>query len=121
MAAHFAPNPFDADEPRPALPDSKKPRAECKHCRGEGYARVVLTPTDELSPGGRALFKGAKQNDKGVIEIQMHDQAAALDMLNKMHSSYVTRSLNMNVNAAVHPARDATPEDALKLFEAFGS
>jgi|HubBroStandDraft_3_1064219.scaffolds.fasta_scaffold17236_3 hypothetical protein len=116
--AHFMPTPFH--EERPALPDTNKPRQACQHCRGEGVAAVVLTPTDELSPAGRALFKGAKQNEKGVIEIQTHDQAAALDMLNRMHSSYVTRSLNLNANVAVHAARDASPADALKLFEQFG-
>ncbi len=117
-AAHFAPTEFH--EERPELPDTKKPRLDCPHCRGHGVSQVVLTPTDELSPAGRALFKSAKQNEKGVIEITTHDQGAALDMLNKMHSSYVTRSLNLNMNATVHTARDASPEQAAQLFEAFG-
>lgn len=119
-AAHLAPQAFDEGS-RPAPPDTAKPRQDCVHCRGDGIARVILTPTDELSPAARALFKGAKQNEKGVIEISTHDQAAAMDMLNRMHSSYVTRSLNLNANVAVHAARDANPEDALKLFDAFGS
>ena len=118
-SAHFAPCEFLED--RPPLPDPTKPRDACPHCGGHGHARVVLTPTDELSPAGRALFKGAKQNDKGAIEIQMHDQLAAADMLNKLQSAYVTRSLNLNANVAVHAARDASPEDALKLFDAFGT
>ncbi len=118
-AAHFAPTPFDADEPRPGLPDTKVPRIGCKHCRGKGHAHVIITPSDELSPAARALFKGAKQNEKGVIEIQMHDQLAAADMLNKLQSAYVTRSLNLNANVNVPAARDASPTDALKLFEAF--
>lgn len=120
-AAHFAPNPFDPDEPRPPLPDTKRPRSDCAGCRGDGHARVVLTPTDELSPSARALFKGAKQNEKGVIEIQMHDQLAAAEMLNKLQSAYVTRSLNLNANVAIHAARDASPEDALRLFDSFGA
>ena len=119
MLAHFSAT-FDPETPRPALPDSKRPRHDCAGCRGEGYSRVILTPTDELSPSGRALFKGASQDEKGVIKIQMHDQAAALDMLNKMHSSYVQRSMNLNVNAAVHAARDISTADAAKLFDAFG-
>jgi hypothetical protein len=120
-AAHFAPNPFDPNEPRPALPDTNKPRHDCLHCRGDGTQRVVITPTDELSPAARALFKGASQNDKGVVEIETHDQLAAAEMLNKLQSAYVTRSLNLNANVAVHAARDASPEDAMRLFEAFGS
>jgi phage terminase small subunit len=118
-AAHFSPTEFH-DE-RPALPDATKPRQNCQGCHGEGMTRVTLTPTDELSPAARALFKGAKQNDKGAIEIQMHDQMAAAEMLNKLQSAYVTRSLNLNANVAVHAARDASPADALKLFDAFGS
>ncbi len=116
-AAHFA-----ADHPfgeRPSLPNTKLPRHDCKHCKGAGFTRVVITPTDQLSPEGRALYKGAKQNAKGEIEIQMHDQLAAAEMLNKLQSAYVTRSLNLNANVAVQAARDAAPEDALKLFEAF--
>jgi hypothetical protein len=118
FAAHFMPCEFV--EERPELPDTKRPRHDCERCRGSGFARVVLTPTDELSPAGRALFKGASQNEKGVIEIETHDQMAAAEMLNKLQSAYVTRSLNLNANVAVHAARDATPEDALKLFDAFG-
>ena len=118
-AAHFMPSPFV--ESRPAPPDTLKPRYDCARCKGDGFARVVLTPNDELTPGARALFKGAKQNEKGVIEIEMHDQMAAAEMLNKLQSAYVTRSLNLNANVAVHAARDASPEDALKLFDAFGS
>lgn len=118
-SAHFTPSPFH-DE-RPALPDTKKPRDNCARCHGEGFSRVVLTPTDELSPAARALFKGASQNEKGVIELEMHDQVAAAEMLNKLQSAYVTRSLNLNANVAVHAARDASPDDALKLFEAFGT
>lgn len=119
-AAHFAPVMFDPDEPRAMLPDTTKPRGDCVHCRGEGITHVVVTPTDELSPAARALFKGAKQNEKGVIEIQTHDQMAAAEMLNKLQSAYVTRSLNLNANVAVHAARDATPEQALALFDSFG-
>jgi hypothetical protein len=116
-AAHFTPCEFN--EERPALPDTKRPRSNCQRCSGEGSARVVLTPTDELSPAARALFKGASQNEKGVIKIEMHDQMAAAEMLNKLQSAYVTRSLNINANMAIQAARDANPADALRLFESF--
>jgi hypothetical protein len=116
ITAHYAMHEFGE---RPALPDETRPNPRCKHCEGDGVQRVVLTPTDELSPAGRALFKGAEQNEKGVIKIYMQDQLAAADMLNKLQSLYVTKSLNMNVNASVHAARDSRPEDALRLFEAF--
>jgi hypothetical protein len=117
--AHLSANPFNPDEPKPAPPDTNKPRHSCQSCRADGVARVVLTPTDELSPAGRALFKGAKQDDKGVITVNTHDQAVALDMLNRMHSSYVTRSLNLNANVAVHAAREVKPEDLEGLLASF--
>jgi hypothetical protein len=117
FAAHFTP--CDLVEERPGLPDTKRPRHDCERCRGSGYARVVLTPTDELSPAARALYKGAEQNEKGVIKILMHDQVAAAEMLNKLQSAYVTRSLNINANMAIQAARDANPADALRLFDSF--
>lgn len=119
-SAHFLPTPFD--EYRAPLPDLMKPRNDCRRCHGEGFGRVVLTPTDELSPAGRALFKGASQDKDGVITVHKHDQIAAAEMLNKLQSAYVTKSLNLNANIAVPAARDAASAgDALALFEAFGS
>jgi uncharacterized protein YdhG (YjbR/CyaY superfamily) len=115
--AHFAPTPFHSE--RPALPNTVKPRGSCTHCAGVGVTRVTITPTDELSPAGRALFMRAEQTEKGAIKIFMQDQLAAADMLNKLVSAYVTRSMNLNANVAVPMARDVRPEDALKLFDAF--
>ena len=121
MAAYYSPvTPFDAEGLRADPPDCLKPRSDCPHCRGNGVERYIHTPTDELSPAGRALYKGLAVDAQGRIRVVMRDQDAALDMLNRMHSSYVTRSLNLNANVAVHAARDASPEDALKLFDAFG-
>lgn len=116
-AAYFSPSPFQTEPD--ALPDPKKPRHGCQRCRGEGIKRVVITPTDDLSPAGRALFKGAYQDKDGVIKIETHDQQAANDMLNKMQSAYVQRSLNLNANISVTAARDASPADALRLFDQF--
>ena len=82
---------------------------------------VEITPTDELSTAGRALYKSASQDKDGVIKVEMQSKADAAEMLNKLQSAYVTRSLNLNANVAIHAARDADPAAALKLFEAFGS
>ena len=119
FAAHFNPTPFH--EARPALPVTSKPRGECTVCAGAGITRVTITPTDELSPAGRALFKGAEQNEKGAIKVYMQDQIAAADMLNKLVSAYVTRSLNLNANVAVHAAREVKPEDLGALLESFNT
>lgn len=117
-AAHFSA--VEEFDDRPPLPDQGKPRRDCPHCGGAGLSRVVLTPTDELSPEARALFRGAKQNDKGVIEILTHDKMVAADMLNRMQGVYINKSLNLNANVNVQAARDVAPEDAARLFEAFG-
>jgi len=118
-AAHFEPSPF-ADE-RPPQPNPMKPRAGCTHCKGRGYQRVELTPTDELSPEGRALFKSASQDKDGVITISMQSKSEAADMLNKLQGAYVSRSMNLNANVTVSAAKDASPDEALRLFDAFGS
>jgi len=118
-SAHFAPCEFL--EARPALPDPTKPAPDCPHCRGRGIMHVEITPTDELSTAGRALYKSASQDKDGVIKVEMQSKADAAEMLNKLQSAYVTRSLNLNANVAIHAARDADPAAALKLFEAFGS
>jgi DNA-binding CsgD family transcriptional regulator len=118
--AHFREETFHPDEPRPDAPEPHKPRRDCDSCQGVGIQRVIVTPTDELSPSGRALFMGASQDEKGVIKVQMQDQQKAADMLNKMQSAYVQRTMNLNVNASVHAAKDAAPADVERLFEAFG-
>jgi hypothetical protein len=118
VSEHYAGHPFGE---RPPLPDETKPNDRCDHCKGDGIARVVLTPTDELSPAGRALFKGAMQDDKGVIKLYMQDQLAAADMLNKLQALYITKSLNLNLNATVPAARDVSTEDMGRLFSAFDS
>jgi hypothetical protein len=110
--------PFQED--RPQAPDVAQPQPGCPQCDGAGYRRVVLTPTEELSPASRALFKTASENEKGVIKVEIHDQMQAADMLNKMQSVYISRSMNLNANVAVQAARDASPEQALALFDAFG-
>ena len=118
FAAHFTPSEFS--EERPPLPDHAKPRPGCPHCKGEGLQRAQLTPTDELSEAGRALFIGASQDKDGVIKIETHDQLAASEMLNKLQGAYVTKSLNLNANVNVPAAKDASPADALRLFDMFG-
>lgn len=116
-ARHFEPGPFD--EERPALCDTKLPRIGCERCEGHGVKMSVVTPTELLSPAGRALFNGTKLDKQGNIIVLMKDQLAASDQLNKLQSAYVTKSLNINANMNVPPAKDASPVDALRLFDAF--
>jgi hypothetical protein len=114
--AYFTADPFSAP---PSVPDIKRPNPCCVRCKGEGLKLVSITPTEEWGPAERALFKSAKQNEKGVIEVQLHDQQAAADMLNKLDALYVAKSLNINANVNVASAKDVDPADGLKLFEVF--
>lgn len=92
------------------------PNPSCARCDGEGITRTVITPTDQLSPSARRLFKGARQKANGEIEILMHDQLAAADQLNRMQAAYTSVSLNANINASVATSDLATPDALLEAY-----
>lgn len=60
----------------------REPFPECPDCHGDGYARVVLGDTRNLSTKALALYAGAKQTKEG-IEIKMHSKDAAMEKLFK--------------------------------------
>ncbi len=95
------------------------PAPGCHGCHGNGVTRVVVTPTDELSPAARRLLKGVRQKASGEITVMMHDQLAAADQLNKMAGVYIDRSVSLNVNANVPDFRDivSDPAKALDFLE----
>ncbi len=66
----------------------REPAPDCPACRGEGVQRVVVTPTDQLSPAARKLLAGVRQKATGEIEVRLHDQLTAMDMLNRMQGAY---------------------------------
>jgi hypothetical protein len=104
-------------------PNTDAPRQGCPTCAGAGLQRVVITPTDELSPGGRALFKAARQYAKGEIVIELHDRLAAIAELNKMQPGALaaSRSLNgnINVNSYIPAATSVDPDDLARLIASF--
>ena len=116
-AAHFADCPI-LDE-RPPVPETTKPEPNCSRCEGRGVRYVELTPNDELTPAGRALFKSATQNEKGVIKVEIQDQLAAAKLLADLCGDIVTRSMNLNANVAVQAARDVKPEELNDLLSSF--
>jgi phage terminase small subunit len=95
----------------------RPPNPECAKCDGQGLTSTVYTPTADLSPAGRALFKGVRQKANGEIEVLMHDQLQAAEMLNKMQSAYVTTNLNANVNFNVPPLKEMNRDDALSFLQ----
>src|SRR6202043_1667290 len=38
------------------VPDTRAPQDDCATCKGHGVLRVVITPTDQLSPAARKLL-----------------------------------------------------------------
>jgi hypothetical protein len=103
------------------MPNTDAAQPDCKVCRGLNVM-TAITPTDELSAAGRAIYRGAKLNSKGQVEVILADPQAAIAELNKMQPGALaaTRSLSMSVNAYISAARDASPDEALRLFDAFG-
>jgi phage terminase small subunit len=94
---------------RGTMPDTANPQEDCAGCKGHGARRVVVTPTDDLSPSARKLLKSVRRKSDGTIEVHLHDQLAAADMLNKMQSVYVDRSVTVSVNAS--PTLDKMTRD----------
>ncbi len=65
-----------------------EPNPVCPHCYGDGIRRETVGDTTRLSPRARKLYKGAKVKADGSIEILMHDQIQARDMVIKMLGAY---------------------------------
>lgn len=65
----------------------RAPHEGCPECLGTGIRRTVIADTTQLSEKGRKLFKGVRDTASGV-EVLMHDQAAARDMLHRMAGAY---------------------------------
>ncbi len=99
---------------RGVVPDTDNPQEGCASCKGHGARRVVITPTDALSPSARKLLKSVRQKADGSIEVHLHDQLAASDQLNKMQGVYVDRSVSVNVT--VPALKDLTNEQALDFL-----
>jgi hypothetical protein len=102
-------------------PNLEAAQPDCKACRG--LHRVYdITPTDQLSAAGRAIFRGVKLTANG-IEPVLADRQAAIAELNKMQDGALaaSRSLNanLNINGMIPAARDVSVEELSRLLEAF--
>ncbi len=60
----------------------------CPMCLGAGMRHTIVADMGELSDKGRKLYKGVKIKGDGSLEILMHDQAQARDMLHRMAGAY---------------------------------
>ena len=62
----------------------------------------MITDTVDLSAAGRAIYRGAKQNDKGAIEVQLADRQAAIAELNRMQPGALAATRSASVVAHVN-------------------
>lgn len=95
--------------PAPKAPDSKggvgfnpkaEPNDDCPECGGIGVGKTVVKDTRNLSPAAVALYAGTKEGKDG-IEIKMHDQMKAREMLAKLRKLYDdSTTVNVNIDAA---------------------
>jgi len=109
--------PLPTDEGGYGYEAHREPHSDCPRCHGEGSPRVVVTPTDQLSASARKLLKGVRQKRTGEIEVQLHNQLDALDMLNRAQGVYVERSLSVTAHVAVPPIENWSPEQRLAFLE----
>lgn len=64
------------------------PVADCPNCFGAGDKVPWVADTSKLTGGARRLYKGIKIKGNGDIEILLHDQMQARDMLNRIQGAY---------------------------------
>jgi phage terminase small subunit len=67
---------------------SLDPVPECPVCFGDGIRDVRIADTSKLTGAARRLYKGVKIKGNGDIELLMHDQMQARDMLNRIMGAY---------------------------------
>lgn len=65
-----------------------EPVADCPRCWGVGVSRPYVADTRNLSRAAARLYKGIKIKGNGDIEILLHDQQKATDMLNRIQGIY---------------------------------
>jgi hypothetical protein len=76
-----------------------------------------VTPTDELSPSARKLLKGIRQKASGEIEIRLHDQLEAADMLSRLQGAYIDRSVHVTAHVDLPKFESMTREQQLEFLD----
>lgn len=106
--------------PEPQAPDGSggtgykhtlEPVMDCPECFGAGSPYVILHDTSQLSPSARKLYKGAKQDRYGAVEVLMHDQAAAKERLYRVLGAFKDGVQVPGINLPETPAIDPAASD----------
>lgn len=98
----------------------RDPLPECPRCFGVGDKVPWVADTNKLTGAARRLYKGVKIKGNGDIEILMHDQMHARDMLNRIMGAYKDGANNIPVapgaSAAATTAQAKTPEERQRSY-----
>lgn len=96
------------------------PEPHCPRCFGVGDKIPWVADTNKLTGGARLLYKGVKIKGNGDIEILMHDQMQARDMLNRIQGAYKDGAANLPAgtgsNTAATAAQAKTPEERQRSY-----
>jgi phage terminase small subunit len=97
----------------------RDPHPECPRCFGIGIQRPYVTDTRKLSKSAARLYKGVKIKGNGDIEILLHDQQKATDMLNRIQGAYKDGAALPAVppaQAAMDATQAKTPEERQRAY-----
>ena len=88
----------------------REPMSECPYCNGEGQGHMYVTDTRLLTGPARRLFAGVKHTKDG-LEVQMHDQMAAL--------TNVAKHIGMFTDKVVFPDKNGDPQNITPIVTFF--
>jgi len=94
------------------------PVKDCPRCWGIGEQRPMVADTTKLTGPAARLYKGVKIKGNGDIEVLLHDQLKARDMLNRIQGIYKdnTAAMPPAASTADQVAQAKTPEDRQRAY-----
>jgi len=94
------------------------PVKDCPRCWGVGEQRPIVADTTKLTGPAARLYKGVKIKGNGDIEVLLHDQLKARDMLNRIQGIYKDNTAAMPPAASTSQqiAQAKTPEERQRAY-----
>lgn len=94
------------------------PVSDCTVCWGVGEQRPIVADTTKLKGPAARLYKGVKIKGNGDIEVLLHDQLKARDMLNRIQGIYKdnTAAQPPQATTASQVAAAKTPEERQRAY-----
>lgn len=91
------------------------PNLSCSNCRGDGVKFVDITPTANLSPAARMLYRGAEQTKHG-IKVHTANPDKALELLGRATGLFTS---NLQIAATLVPKMPEMPVDQNEASRAY--